>query len=114
MDRAFFEKEINAQNHVVILISEENGKYWLHTRGMAKFGRPDISIANVCEEEIEDSKQVIGQMIYYGGQGVFFQDNVKLHIHNGKSYVVNAEFIDDFDNVDFNNAYYKVMILEEV
>ena len=28
----FFEKEVNAQNHVIILYSEEPDGYWLHTR----------------------------------------------------------------------------------
>ena len=41
--------EINAQNHVVILSSKEEDRYWLHTRGMAEFGRPDISIKDIEE-----------------------------------------------------------------
>ena len=33
----FFGKEVNAQNHVIIMFSEEEGGYWIHTRGMAEF-----------------------------------------------------------------------------
>lgn len=34
--------------HVVILVSEESdGTRWLHTRGLRKFGMPDLSIHNV-------------------------------------------------------------------
>jgi hypothetical protein len=36
------------RHHVVILLSEEaDGTQWIHTRGMRKFGRPDLSIHNV-------------------------------------------------------------------
>lgn len=33
------------RTHVVILVSEEDdGSEWMHTRGMRKFGRPDLSV----------------------------------------------------------------------
>jgi len=34
-------------DHVVILISEDGDGKWIHTRGMRKFGRPDLSVHNV-------------------------------------------------------------------
>jgi hypothetical protein len=37
------------RHHVVILFSEEaDGTQWIHTRGMRKFGRPDVSVHNVA------------------------------------------------------------------
>ncbi len=110
----FFEKEINAQDHVVILSSKEDDRYWLHTRGMAKFGRPDISIKDIEQDDLHDYKQLIDQMIYYGGQGAFFDGNVKLHTYDRKTFVVKAEFVNDFDNDDFNNAYYDIAVLDEI
>lgn len=110
----FFEKEINAQNHVVILSSKEEDRYWLHTRGMAEFGRPDISIKDIEENFLHEYKQIIDQMIFYGGQGAFFDGIVKLHIYDGKTFVVEAEFINDYNNDDFNNAYYEVVVFDEV
>jgi hypothetical protein len=37
------------RHHVVILVSDEPGgrSRWYHTRGMVKFGRPDVSVRNV-------------------------------------------------------------------
>jgi hypothetical protein len=37
------------RHHVVILVSDEPdaGHHWYHTRGMLKFGRPDLSIHDV-------------------------------------------------------------------
>lgn len=108
----FFDKEINAQNHVMIFCSEEGENCWLHTRGMAEFGRPDIGMKNVPKEKVHDYEQIIDQMIFYGGQGVFFESKTRLHTRDGKSFVVQPEFVDDFENEDYNNAYYNVTVLE--
>ena len=109
----FFDQEINAQNHVMIYCSEDNGNYWLHTRGMAEFGRPDIGMYDVPEDKINDYQQIINQMIFYGGKGLFFEDKVRLHTFDGKAFVVQPEFIDDFENDDYNNAYYSVNVVED-
>ncbi len=109
----FFDKEVNAQNHVVILYSKEEDGYWLHTRGMAEFGRPDIGIHRVPEDRLEDYTKIVEQMIFYGGQGVFFQQDTRLHTANGKAFVVHPEFVNDFENDDYNNAYYNVTVLRE-
>ena len=107
----FFGKEVNAQNHVTIMISEENGRYWLHTRGVLEFGRPDISLYADKKEDVDEYKQIIDQMVFYSGQGVFFNGKFSLHTFSGNTYSVNSVFVDDFDNDDFNNAYCKVEVL---
>lgn len=38
-------------NHFLILSAEEPGGQWLHTRGLRKFGRPDLSIHQVEREQ---------------------------------------------------------------
>ena len=108
----YFEKEINAQNHVMILFSEEADGLWLHTRGMLEFGRPDLSLSGVSADLFDEYKQILDQMIFYSGHGVFFNGEYKLHTADGNTYRVRSEFVDDFDNDDFNNAYCKVEILE--
>ena len=35
------------RHHVSIIWSEEHGRLWIHTRGMRKFGRPDVSVPGV-------------------------------------------------------------------
>ena len=109
----FFDKEVNAQNHVLILYSKDEADYWLHTRGMAEFGRPDIGINHVPEDRIEDYTKLIDQMIFYGGEGVFFERDTRLHTANGKTFVIHPEFVNDFENDDYNNAYYNVTVLRE-
>ena len=113
-NKRFFEQdEVNAQNHVLIMFSKEDNGYWIHTRGMAEFGRPDYGISNVPENKLEDYKQVIDQMVFYGGQGIVFKGTAKLHTFNGKTFRVKPEFVNDFENDDYNNAYYNVTVLEE-
>ena len=109
----FFGKDVNAQNHVLIMFSKEDDGYWIHTRGMAEFGRPDYGISKVPEDKLEDYKQVIDQMVFYGGQGILFKGKAKLHTFNGKTFEVSTEFVNDFENDDYNNAYYNVMVLGE-
>ena len=106
----YFDKEVDALRHVVILYSREGEKYWLHTRGMAEFGRPDIGIDDVPEEKLHDYSKVIEQMIYYGGRGVFFDRDTRLHTSDGKAFVIHPEFVNDFENDDYNNAYYNVTV----
>ena len=79
---------------------------------MAEFGRPDIGINNVSEEKLDDYEQIINQMIYYGGQGVFFEEDTRLHTADDKSFVIHPEFVNDFENEDYNNAYYNVTVIE--
>lgn len=110
----FFGKDVNAQNHVLIMFSKEEDGYWIHTRGMAEFGRPDYGISKVPEDKLEDYKQVIDQMVFYGGQGLVFRGSAKLHTFNGKTFRVSTEFVNDFDNDDYNNAYYNVTVVEEL
>ena len=80
---------------------------------MAEFGRPDIGISDVPEEKLHDYSKIIEQMIYYGGQGVFFDRDTRLHTSDGKAFVIHPEFVNDFENDDYNNAYYNVTVLEE-
>ena len=40
-------------------------------------------------------------------------DGYWLHISADKSFVIHPEFVDDFENEDYNNAFYNVMVIEE-
>ena len=84
----FFGQEVNAQKHVIVLCSREGESYWLHTRGMAEFGRPDIGISGVPEGKVDAYKLIIDQMIYYGGLGAFFDRDTRVHTADGKAYVI--------------------------
>ena len=104
--------------HAVILSSPlEEGGLWLHTRGMMKFGRPDISVRPVPPEETDIAAGVINQMIFYSAQGAVFSKTVKLHISQTAACVLTPVLAGDGDDPDFNNAHYEIdwdaCVLEE-
>ena len=37
----------------------------------------------------------------------------RLHTADDKSFVIHPEFVNDFENEDYNNAYYNVTVIEE-
>ena len=107
-----FSKNLDIYSHVKILISKmEDGNIWLHTRGLRKFGRPDISIENVPESEENKVVRIANQMIYYSSLGVLFNKKVKLHLYKDKeeAVIINPKFVGDYENADFNNAYCKLL-----
>lgn len=104
-----FAREFDPFVHVTVLASQmENGRLWLHTRGMRKFGRPDISLRDVGPDDVELAAQLINQMIYYGALGTFFSQPVRLHPRPGAVCAVNPVLVDDLNNPDFNNAFYQL------
>ncbi len=52
-----------------------------HTRGLRKFGRPDVSIENIDESEVDKAVKVANQMIFYSAQGMLFNKKSKNYIH---------------------------------
>lgn len=107
-----FSKEFDVYLHVKILLSKmEDGNIWLHTRGLRKFGRPDVSIENIPESEENKAIGIANQMIFYSAQGVLFNKKVKLHPYKDKenTIIINPKFIEDYENIDFNNAYCKLL-----
>jgi hypothetical protein len=101
----FINEQFNPFKHVVILVSKmENSMYWIHTRGMRKFGRADISVLNVPEESINTAAQIVNRIIDLMSQGVVIYDNFKMNI-NGNKISTQGSYSDDFENPDFNNEY---------
>ena len=46
-------------------------------------------------------------------QGAFFDRDTRVHTADGKAYVIRPEFVNDFENEDYNNAYYEVEVIGE-
>lgn len=103
-EEIFFEKELNVYRHIGLFISKEQEGEWLHTRGMAKFGRPDVSIVHIPQGEAGRMKPLMDQLIYYAAQGAWFCRPVKVNTQDEK-FLINPHYVEDFENCDFNNAY---------
>lgn len=104
-----FSRDFDPFVHVTILASRTEGdRLWLHTRGMRKFGRPDVSLTGVLPADVNTAVQLINQMTYYGALGTFFSQPVRLHPRPGVACNVNPVLVNDMDNPDFNNAFYRL------
>jgi hypothetical protein len=99
------------RNHVIILVSAEEGAplgtEWIHTRGLRKFGRPDLSIHRVkpehkdavidlCNRFIE--MQAFGAVIPEGQPIKMLTVAPGLTCHPGGS----------LDDLDFNNVHIEI------
>lgn len=54
------------RHHVLILLdpdAEHPGRSWVHTRGMRKFARPDISITNVPKREVDRAGMLCERLV---------------------------------------------------
>lgn len=95
--------------HVNAMISpEEGGTLWLHTRGMRKFGRPDMGMTGVPQRELDRAKAAVDQMIYYGAQGAVFSRPAKLHLATGGTCTVFPELASNLEDPDYNNEHYSL------
>jgi hypothetical protein len=93
------------RHHVVILLSDESDeKIWVHTRGLRKFGRPEVSIRNIAQEWKEGAIDLCGRFIEFQAFGG--------KIEEGKE-VIAKTFPPGFrcyhrgslDDPDFNNVH---------
>src|SRR5687767_2982880 len=95
--------------HVVILVSKDgSGTEWLHTRGMRKFGRPDLSVHRVPAELREGIIDLINWFIEYQAAGGVIEEGQEVTMpalppsitctHRGST-----------DDIDFNNCHVEIM-----
>ena len=58
-----------SRRHVVILISEDKDGLWLHTRGMRKFARPDLSVRTVPAAQRDAAINLLNRLIELQASG---------------------------------------------
>jgi hypothetical protein len=69
-EEAFEPDGPNPNRHTAILVSEdENGTSWYHTRGMRKFGRPDLSVHRVGTENADGVTLLIKRFVQHQALG---------------------------------------------
>lgn len=95
------------RNHVMILFSEENGLKWYHTRGLRKFGRPDLSIHNVPAKYKEQVTDLIDRFIEYEGFGGIITDGQKITMKTLPQGMW-CKNEGDFEDPDFNNKHVEI------
>ncbi|WP_251317923.1 hypothetical protein [Flintibacter muris] len=86
----------------------EDGTLWFHTRGMRKFGRPDIGLTGVPQGETQRAVALLNQMIYVEALGAVFTRSVGLHLSECETCVVHPELTGDLEDPGYNNEHYSL------
>jgi hypothetical protein len=107
-DDVFAPGRMSPNAHVVILASEEDdGSTWLHTRGLRKFGRPDLSLHDIPQEHEEAAAELFSRFIQLQAFGGVIPEGEAVRMralppgltcHHGGSE----------DDPDFNNVHVEV------
>ena len=104
-DRYLVKDGAPLRNHVLILRDEdEAGRYWVHTRGLRKFGRPDISLRNVPESDMDRAGALCQRLVELEALGARFIDGQALEV-DGIFGGLTAELGGGYDDPQFNNTY---------
>ena len=115
-DNKYFEKDVDPLAHVTIFVSDDinnPNKCWFHTRGLRKFGRPDLSMHNIDKEDAEEIKKVFDLLIDYAGRGALFKNEVKVKTPENILFKLKTEYIEDFNDSDYNNAHLEIEITDK-
>jgi hypothetical protein len=93
------------RNHMLILRDgeEEPGRIWIHTRGLRKFGRPDISLHNVPVEQGDHAGALCQRLAELQALGAHFVDGQTLEV-DGLFGGLTAELGGGYDDPHFNNT----------
>jgi hypothetical protein len=97
------------RHHAVILVSEEpNGRgRWFHTRGMRKFGRPDISVHEVGVELEEAVKDLCNRFIEMEAFGAVIPEGQPIKM-SGLPTDWRCTHGGDLEDPDFNNVHIEI------
>jgi hypothetical protein len=93
------------REHVVILVSgEERHTKWVHTRGMRKFGRPDLSVRGVASDHFEGVVDLINRFIEFQAFGGVIPDGQSIRMQS-LPMGMRCAHGGDIDDPDFNNSH---------
>lgn len=100
--------EFQPHKHVTILVSEESDDAgWWHTRGMRKFGRPDLSIHGVHPENHSAIKELFDRFIEYLVHGGVINENQEIKMKSLPAGLF-CRHGGNLDDPDFNNFHVEI------
>ena len=103
--RAFAVEKPAPKSHVILWVTEEpSGTLWLHTRGMLKYGRPDIGLRNVPKHRQEDAAHLVNRFIEMLAFGAIVPDGQAIRV-NGLPDGMTTQTLGGPEDVEFNNRH---------
>lgn len=107
--RAFEPAGAVPRHHVMILVSEEENAAgrWYHTRGMRKFGRPDLSVHHVPPALESAVEELCNRFIEVQAFGALIADGQAIKM-NGLPSGWRCRHRGDLEDPDFNNVHVEI------
>lgn len=99
------------QQHTAIMVTREERPehIWLHTRGMRKFGRPDLSVHEVAPEQEDAVIELIQRLIEHQALGHVVPEGQEIRMAGLPNGGV-IRHAGDLDDPDFNNTHLEVTL----
>ena len=108
--RDFFEPELpKIGRHVFILYSEEQAGAgtWFHTRGLRKFGRPDLSLRNVPESYRDAAIELCNRFIELQAYGGRIPEGQEIRMKSLPGGLI-CRHGGSLEDPDFNNVHIEI------
>lgn len=111
----FHPEEGDHRRHVVILTSDETDtglpkpSTWFHTRGMRKFGRPDISVHHVQQRYHSAVIELLNRFIEFQALGGVIEEGKEIRMKSLPTGMV-CHHAGDLDDPDFNNVHVEITL----
>ncbi|MGH8518290.1 MAG: hypothetical protein ACREUE_12620 [Panacagrimonas sp.] len=94
--------------HVTVLWSDEaDGRRWLHTRGMRKFGRPDVSLRGVPMAQFDAALDLCNRFIELQAQGGVVQEGEEIRMVSLPAGM-RCHHRGSVEDPDFNNVHLEI------
>src|SRR5207245_7354151 len=94
--------------HSVILFSDEpDGTRWYHTRGLRKFGRPDLSMHGVRADYESAVIEMFNRLILLQAEGHRIAEGPEIHMASLPSGLT-CHRSGSVDDPDFNNVHLEI------
>ena len=91
----------------ILVSAEESGGHWFHTRGMRKFGRPDLSIHNVRNDYQKGAIEVCDRFIGLQAAGGRIPEGHEIRVTSLPGGLV-CHHKGTLDDPDFNNVHVEI------
>jgi hypothetical protein len=97
----------NVMRHVKILFSEGPEGRWYHTRGLRKFGRPDLSVRNVPADYSKAAIDLCNRFIEMQALGGVIAEGQAIRMQSLPPGLV-CHHAGSLDDPDFNNVHVEI------
>ncbi len=98
----------DAAVHIAFLASQEPDGLWLHTRGLRKFGRPDLSMRGLVEDEMEAAASVLERFASFFVAGGHLEEGREVQM-KGWPPGWRCHLAGDLDDPDYNNVHVEIV-----